>query len=133
MWKTSLTVADRIALLCHLLMNTRDIHDCSTDDLKMALEADKAKVRPPGKEAVLEDVWTIGRLIEQCNDGQKGEILALTSIQIIQLILNRQIAHRVSGATQGRSSDEAWGDDASGDNAWADNAPGRTIKEGSGR
>lgn len=65
--------AERLALLCHILMNTRDLHDCSTDDLKAALESDKAKIKPAGKEAILDDVWKIGRQLERFKDGGEGK------------------------------------------------------------
>jgi hypothetical protein len=54
-------------------MNTLDLHDCSTDDLKAALEADKAKIKPAGKEEILSDVWNIGRQIEIYKGGGKGK------------------------------------------------------------
>jgi hypothetical protein len=54
-------------------MNTLELHDCSTDDLKAALEADKAKIKPAGKEEILSDVWNIGRQIEIYKNGGKGK------------------------------------------------------------
>jgi hypothetical protein len=66
-------MAERLALLCHILMNTLELHDSSTDDLKAALEADKAKLKPAGKEEILNDVWKIGRQIEIYKRGGKGK------------------------------------------------------------
>jgi hypothetical protein len=54
-------------------MNTLELHDCSTDDLKAALEADKAKIKPAGKEDILSDVWNIGRQLEIYRSGGKGK------------------------------------------------------------
>lgn len=71
----SLIVPERLALLCHILMNTHRLHECSTDDLKAALESDKAKIKPAGKEAILEDVWKIGRALENFRCGGKGKTL----------------------------------------------------------
>lgn len=69
----ALTIAERLALLCHILMNTRDLHECSTDDLKQAITSDRGKIKPIEKEAILQDVWKIGELIERFKDGQVGE------------------------------------------------------------
>jgi hypothetical protein len=68
-----LIIAERLALLCHILMNTLELHGCNTDDLKAALEADKAKIKPAGKEEILSDVWKIGRQREIYNSGGKGK------------------------------------------------------------
>lgn len=73
MEKTSLTSTERLALLCHILMNTRDLHDCSTEDLRQAIRSDRAKIKPTEKELILEDVWTIGNQLERFKDGEMGK------------------------------------------------------------
>jgi Protein of unknown function (DUF2841) len=67
-----LTSTERLALLCHILMNTLDLHACSTEDLKEAIESDKAKIKPTGKEAILGDVWKIGHELERYKKGEIG-------------------------------------------------------------
>ncbi len=56
-------------------MNTHRLHDCSTEDLRAALESDKAKMKPAGKEVILEDVWKIGRALENFRSGGQGKTL----------------------------------------------------------
>lgn len=56
-------------------MNTRDLHDCSTEDLKEAIESDKAKIKPVGKESILADVWKIGRELERYKNNEIGKAL----------------------------------------------------------
>jgi Protein of unknown function (DUF2841) len=81
-----LTELERLALLCHILMNTRDLHDCSTEDLRQAIISDRAKIKPIEKEAILEDVWKIGRLLERFKSGGAGEALVSTLSEMAQLI-----------------------------------------------
>ncbi len=57
-------------------MNTHRLHDCSTEELRAALESDKAKIKPAGKEVILEDVWKIGRALENFRSGGQGETLS---------------------------------------------------------
>jgi hypothetical protein len=72
-------VAERLALLCHILMNTGRLHDCRTEDLKMAILSDHAKIKPPEKAAILEDVWKIGDALERFKRGEIGVALSYAS------------------------------------------------------
>lgn len=70
---SSLTLAERLALLCHILMNTRRLHDCTTEDLRKAIKSDRAKIKPQEKESILEDVWKIGNELERFREGAIGK------------------------------------------------------------
>lgn len=60
-------------------MNTGELHDCSTNDLRQAIESDRAKIKPVGKESILEDVWKIGNQLERVKRGEIGRNLFFSS------------------------------------------------------
>jgi Protein of unknown function (DUF2841) len=70
----ALTNVERLALLCHILMNTGELHDCQTEDLRKAIESDKVKIKPIEKYDILEDVWKIGHELERVKRNEIGEL-----------------------------------------------------------
>lgn len=76
-WEHQLTGAERLALLCHILMNCSHLHHCTTNDLKAAIQSDRTKLKPIEKERILEDVWKIGYQLERFRGGGIGRFLAL--------------------------------------------------------